>query len=1793
MENLEVLNQIKETISEIKKRMTQMEEGVQEIAYCIEKEMFIPEDIGRKLASDISDVCDLNEDCKLQYERLFEENPRSEKIGNLLEFLNSKEIEFKKEDLIEEAIYFLDLHSEDEKVDELLSKEKDKFRAIVDTGDFDEHIIAPYKLFVNTILNKESVDPSAGFEIVNDLRNAFGDMIAAHAVFNKDIDINNLEEEPIKHEDNTTRGIDKLYKKEHIVEEAEEPLRIMPEKETGNEPDEEQNMNSDDESQDNVIEEIKDELTKKLIEKGAVIDCAEELGKFVVSYSDRENKKAGVKALKNDIRNSEIGSIAAPLMKEMYKNVSISESMAVEYLPGISLFVIRGVLEFLVDKGYARKYSLPKKGCFFSATERMNKLYSSVEARKFLKIKEGKNEQIRTWNLSENEATNLFAHTIAVAKNCKVPENNNLEETGVSEAINVDSFLSLFTGAHPETEEIEQHLYVGMFLQKGRTYENIELAFNNMIGQCQVLTKLVFMGATKEHSFAIADACLDFIPERLKPDVYTYSIHDDEFFNYETREIVDLINEVNKVRNLKDYKVNFETNVEQEIEQQESAIVEESEDNSKEEIKHVETENKPQENKKLSEKEVSVTEAYSNAYEMIVEGQTYCAVAYLNVLGKKNEQIKEGYIKLAYATNDPIRNCRYSSDEMFNIFPENVEGFNDYLMVSASLRNFFYNHTPYDYTMKSLYDGKIKNDVIISACPNLSSVIYKFTQFKENEHKGMDACADYRMKDSETLEKNIVKTKQDARDYYDNIICGKTNENASHKRYIETRKIGFAKDGELATYLKAIIDDEKDIVDLVRDYLEKTFIKKDSTINAANIDDKKIEDFIEECWSKAAEKISSEKKSSQLMGSLRQNFRNTVFKGISILCSWCEYIERLEIKGEDGSYSRYKTVKDDVINDIKASVSYYEKEYGKSNIENKAGIKILVGTLSEILSRIDGTYNDRHEKYFYIDFLRTDDVVLDENCMPDLSEKYDEVVELAIENRIKMHSKKEYEEFGERLNAIFAGADDYGSGKHILDYLDEMNQLDQITEQYDIEESIRYAESQAAQIIKSDFEGTIELMENYGQIDNTNENVKEKLLRIADEEFQHACETKNFGFFAKVVRCYENQVRREAKTLEEPIIRELETYIENHKMDSDYEEKLPRIEKIKRMIDEQNYTVAEDLISRLRKNEPEGDKLPYETDYLEEFIDGYNMYMKMVNNMGKSVSVLVSKSTKSKTGRGAMKLADNWMDTGSKPSAEKTKVLLKTLGFPVEKVEPGQKAGRYENYKVSLEKPANGRKENLTHPIAAFGSKAYIEGFRVAILLGKFDADGIIEAIKEIGNAKNTIILLDYTLTLNDRRKIARKIKELATPKVFGIIDRTLLAYLMENYDDMQISKMVMATMMPFSSYQPYVADSASVMPPEIFMGRKDELEKIESPEGVNIVYGGRQLGKSALLRMAQNDIDQNENGDRAILVDIKGRDYKKAVKKIADELKLRNVIDKRASVTNWDELANVLKERLLKDGPNRIPYLLLLLDEADAFIESCEAVNYQPFDALKDIQSVGVERFKFVIAGLRNVVRFNREVALGNNSVLTHLESMTVRPFRPMEARELLEIPLYYLGYRFPADKQHLITMIFARANYFPGLIQMYCIKLVEAMKKPDYAGYNEFETPKYVVNEDHIKKALADEGFRQQVREKFEITLKLDEDNYYYLIALIMAELYHEEHKVNGYTAKDILEAGTEFDIKKISELGTEKLGAFMDELVDLNILRKTSEKEYLFNRYNFLQMMGSKQEVDDKLIECMEEM
>ncbi len=59
-----------------------------------------------------------------------------------------------------------------------------------------------------------------------------------------------------------------------------------------------------------------------------------------------------------------------------------------------------------------------------------------------------------------------------------------------------------------------------------------------------------------------------------------------------------------------------------------------------------------------------------------------------------------------------------------------------------------------------------------------------------------------------------------------------------------------------------------------------------------------------------------------------------------------------------------------------------------------------------------------------------------------------------------------------------------------------------------------------------------------------------------------------------------------------------------------------------------------------------------------------------------------------------------------------------------------------------------------------------------------------------------------------------------------AVLDRVAVLYLAKHYAETAVNRMLMYIVMPFASYQPYINKSADVMPQEIFIGRRYELEK-------------------------------------------------------------------------------------------------------------------------------------------------------------------------------------------------------------------------------------------------------------------------------------------------------------------------------------------------------------------------------
>lgn len=984
---------------------------------------------------------------------------------------------------------------------------------------------------------------------------------------------------------------------------------------------------------------------------------------------------------------------------------------------------------------------------------------------------------------------------------------------------------------------------------------------------------------------------------------------------------------------------------------------------------------------------------------------------------------------------------------------------------------------------------------------------------------------------------------------------------------------------------------DREMLDMLQDFLVNTYVKDQAVICEENIDPAKINESLDNYWALAAQNMRVVKKTSDLMSSLRMNLYKKVHKVVAVLCNYVFVMNSSFTSKEDDSLHAYKKIHSALLNNIKQAIEIFSNSSSKE-LNDVAGKTVLVETLKELEQRLIGEYREGSYKYYYIDFLKNDKILLNEDFVPILDEVL-ELPEYSVVSRIQKHCDENEEEFAERLENIFAGGDDYGSATLIIKYLvhKDENLSDEEYEKYNVEKAIVYPLKDLDNKRK-EFIEDVELAQSYGQIDNTVENSKETILQIVEGWYVWAKESQNYGFFVRILEEFRKKIKNDAQHRATDLENSLNVYLGKNASWEENELISKAVVQIRERIDQQNYAAAEDLLNRVLTQDLDLDVTVQQEDYLSKFLDEYDVNYRKTANSGATLKSLVSLSKTNKDNRGGNRLLENW-PRGVGSSDTMIKNLLSALGFNLESVRSESSIlGKIDNYTIILKRPQNGRKSNYKHPISAFGSEAEEKGFRVVCIFGKVDASRLIDIFKEVGNAKNTLVLLDYALSLADRRTLARKTKTDMSGKIFAVIDRVVLVYLAKHYAETAINRMLMSIVMPFASYQPYIDKSADVMPQEIFIGRKYELEKIESSTGVNIVYGGRQLGKTALLRMAKKDIDHDENGDRAILVDLKGIDYKAAAKKISAAMYDEGILKEEHITDDWNELARDIKKRL-RSETDYIPYLLLLMDEADVFIESCEDVGYQPFDALKDIQSIGSGRFKFVVAGLRNIVRFKREAALGNNSVLTHLESLTVKPFKSMEARELLEVPLSYLGFRFPKDNETevLISTIFGTTNYFPGLLQLYCVKLIEAMQR-DYAGYSESETPPYIVKKDHIKKVLAEQSLQQDIREKFFITLKVGEDDYYYIIALLVAYHYHENKSQNGCSAKELIELAETFSIGKIATLNGNKLEALMEEMRELNVLQHTGDGRYRFTRHSFCQMMGTVQQIDDELLNYMED-
>lgn len=1191
-------------------------------------------------------------------------------------------------------------------------------------------------------------------------------------------------------------------------------------------------------------------------------------------------------------------------------------------------------------------------------------------------------------------------------------------------------------------------------------------------------------------------------------------------------------------------------------------------------------------------------EYYETYKKILMTGKTYCACAYLKRLAELDASFKDEYLQLAYAVNDPLAACTYNSDQIANTYLADGYEHNSYYLAAAILRNFYSNQCLYDYAIDSMMDSFAEDKLLVSN-DKLKHLIDILRMFKKEHHCGMGKFADYKKSDIAALKAKLDIFAKRAMEQSKLASEQSYNVAITNARFGKTLEYLFRGNSDLASFLDMIAEKEKDeaAIELMKQYLQEHFIKENALVAVENINSNKIDELIDIAWDVAGNLIRNKKKTSKLVSGPRVNLRHRLEEIGKLISEYLVTVEQINNADEDDkaypAYQKaYKTTSrlfQEIIAEYEAEAKQADKDYGYK--------LVLIQTLKEIYAKMKGDNPEFTGKYFYLPFLGDSHVLLNANYQPE----YRDIKELPAMGTLARIEKHAFEggdmsvDLQVRLKGIMEketdivqsiiSDDNYGSLRLLTGYINDQQPgfEAEFMKNFRVAMALDFAKKQAKKEFE-DFSDELALFQSYGQIDNTEENKKEIILQTAGLLYEASQEDDNYGFFEKVLVEFKNKIQRDAVVQGDALKQNLENFLLAHQELKENEAANKLIERIRQCIDSQKYSSAEELLNRLENDDYESLQELEMKDYLQDFLNHYNNYIKSVANNDKTLRAQVKPyRTANKDTRAAERLLNAWPKGNNDIRPDE---LLSSLGFKLASVDKMDKVdGKFPSFFVKLQKALGGRVNNYNYPVPAFGSLGETDGFRIVYIFGAYDAERLVEIFNNIGDEKHTLIILDYALKESARRRLALLVKGKANCKIFAVLDRVVLKYLYDNYSEQTITKQLLHIIMPFAYYQPYVADSSKPMPSELFIGRKEELKKIKDVNGVNIVYGGRQLGKSALLMKAKKDIDKNESGDRAVYIDIKGRNYSETALKISEELVIADILEKKEITSDWRELAMSIRMRL-KDEDKPIHYFLLLLDEADAFLDSCKDVQYKPFDALKDIQAVGEGRFKFVVAGLRDVLRFEHEAALNDNSVLPQLSSMTVKPFKYAEAKELLEYPLSYLGFRFRDDVETdtLVSAILSHTNSFPGMLQLYCTKLIEAMKN-GYAGYKEAGTPPYYVSEDHIKKVLGEDNLQEEIRQKFFITLTVGSDNYYLLIAMITAYLYKNDEGI-CVTPNDVLTFAKDFEIKDIAALSPEKVAALMEEMRELNVLQHNGEHGYRFTHFSFFQMMGTKAYLEQEL-------
>ena len=459
----------------------------------------------------------------------------------------------------------------------------------------------------------------------------------------------------------------------------------------------------------------------------------------------------------------------------------------------------------------------------------------------------------------------------------------------------------------------------------------------------------------------------------------------------------------------------------------------------------------------------------------------------------------------------------------------------------------------------------------------------------------------------------------------------------------------------------------------------------------------------------------------------------------------------------------------------------------------------------------------------------------------------------------------------------------------------------------------------------------------------------------------------------------------------------------------------------------------------------------------------------------------------------------------------------------------------------------------------------------------------------EAGGNQGAVIVI-YLNALSDVERQDVRRESWARGLTIAIVDEVLLAYLARIVGDR--FRAWVEVSLPFTAanpYNPVTAGFGARVAPEMFYGREHLAREILRGE-TSLVFGGRQLGKTALLRYMERRFSNYELRRFAWIIDLKDNGYvpdadrhkdpQDVLELLHDRFRQHSILAYDVNGYNPDQIRQNLRKSF-EDDPGL--QVLAMFDESDAFLKSDWDSRSPVVESFRFLMAESNNRFKVVFAGLHNVQRFaNRSntpyLSLGFSP--NNPRRGGIGPLSDADARSLVEEPYTILGFRF---EPLVIAKILSYTNRHPSLLQFFCHELIESyrLRNPD-------ASPPFTIGVEDVDRTYRNRGIQGGIKERFEETFKLDPR--YHVIALTM--ILEQVHPTESWSLDKFRSNCREycpltFDPDFLTDI---ELISLLNELTGLGVLAQDGDF-YRMRSSLIAQMFGSEDEIFDTLADLAE--